>query len=737
MSKLYIDNNINKTTDTGHIYKITIWENDHYINFTGAVVTVKIGNATGYIRDIPNHTNGSSIEFDGDMLKDLPAGRYRIEVWVDNGVTRYIYPSKNDAFIELNDNIETINGNVIPSITIEQLKKDLSEGGIGGTGGKGPKGDKGDPGEPGPQGPKGDPGPRGLQGPRGLNGDPGPTGPKGDKGDPGVQGPKGDTGATGPQGPAGPKGDAGANGKSTFEIAKANGFTGTESEWLASLKGPKGDQGPVGPQGPKGDQGIQGVPGKDGTSGVQGPAGKDGHTPVITISENDTWVIDGVDTGKPSRGPKGDVGTDGGKAAPTKVEIKNGFWFIDDVSTGVRAQGPKGDTGAVGPQGPQGETGPVGPQGKQGIPGTQGPKGDPGVAGKDGAPGADGKQGPQGLKGDPGVQGPKGDTGAIGPQGPAGPKGDAGANGKSAFEIAKSNGFTGTENEWLASLKGAKGDTGAVGPVGPKGETGAQGATGPKGDPGAPGKDGARGPQGLPGPKGDTGATGPQGPVGPKGAQGIQGVQGPKGDKGDPGPQGPAGKDAGTNLKFKIGEKTDLIKPDNSGTVTLPHDVDSLNWQVGTVVQAGMNGLAYYPDPKVSNVEKGSITIPPDYTEIISWLMDSIVNIRQSISDNPDHYEALGLAENWDDAGGCWAVRKNGIVTVNLAVNHEQNGNTPITQLPWWAIPKYGSVMVPGVTIRNSSPVNLQVDGNGIVSLVSVGVDANHRIFANFTYPGA
>jgi hypothetical protein len=33
--------------------------------------------------------------------------------------------------------------------------------------------------------------------------------------------------------------------------------------------------------------------------------GRDGHTPVITISENNTWVIDDVDTGKPSIGASG------------------------------------------------------------------------------------------------------------------------------------------------------------------------------------------------------------------------------------------------------------------------------------------------------------------------------------------------------------------------------------------------------------------------------------------------
>ncbi len=41
-------------------------------------------------------------------------------------------------------------------------------------------------------------------------------------------------------GEAGPKGDAGNNGKSAYELAVENGFTGTEAEWLDSLKGTNG-----------------------------------------------------------------------------------------------------------------------------------------------------------------------------------------------------------------------------------------------------------------------------------------------------------------------------------------------------------------------------------------------------------------------------------------------------------------------------------------------------------------
>lgn len=52
----------------------------------------------------------------------------------------------------------------------------------------------------------------------------------------------------GPQGAVGPTGPAGADGASAYQVAVTSGFTGSQSEWLASLVGPQGEQGPEGPQ---------------------------------------------------------------------------------------------------------------------------------------------------------------------------------------------------------------------------------------------------------------------------------------------------------------------------------------------------------------------------------------------------------------------------------------------------------------------------------------------------------
>ena len=53
--------------------------------------------------------------------------------------------------------------------------------------------------------------------------------------------------------------------------------------------------------------------------------------------------------------------------------------------------------------------------------------------------------------------------------------GTDGANGKSAYEVARESGFTGTKEEWLESLKGQKGDKGENGQNGQNGVQGIQG----------------------------------------------------------------------------------------------------------------------------------------------------------------------------------------------------------------------------------------------------------------------
>lgn len=69
----------------------------------------------------------------------------------------------------------------------------------------------------------------------------------------------------------------------------------------------------------------------------------------------------------------------------------------------------------------------------------------------------------------------------------------SGQSGLSAYDIAVENGFSGTEQEWLDSLKGEDGQDGAKGDKGDPGEKGDKGDKGDTGAAGADGQDGERG----------------------------------------------------------------------------------------------------------------------------------------------------------------------------------------------------------------------------------------------------
>lgn len=135
-------------------------------------------------------------------------------------------------------------------------------------------------------------------------------------------------------------------GKSAYEIAKENGFDGTETEWLASLKGATG------------------------AAGANGKDGKDGETPYV--GDNGNWYIGTNDTGKPSRGAKGDKGDTG-------------------------AKGDKGEPGSPGAKGDKGEAFTYSDFTAEQLAALKGAKGDKGE------PGSPGAKGDKGDKGDPGA----------------------------------------------------------------------------------------------------------------------------------------------------------------------------------------------------------------------------------------------------------------------------------------------------------------------------------------------
>ena len=104
---------------------------------------------------------------------------------------------------------------------------------------------------------------------------------------------KGDKGEKGNTGAKGNPGQDGADGKSAYAIAVEHGYENSEDEWLLSLKGEKGDTGERGEKGEKGDpgnRGLQGVPGEKGEKGDAGVAGKDGFSPIANVVKDGSVI---------------------------------------------------------------------------------------------------------------------------------------------------------------------------------------------------------------------------------------------------------------------------------------------------------------------------------------------------------------------------------------------------------------------------------------------------------------
>lgn len=114
-------------------------------------------------------------------------------------------------------------------------------------------------------------------------------------------------------------------GYSAYEVAVINGFSGTEEEWLATLKGKQGDRGDPGPQGPAGADGTMSF--EDLTDeqreSLRGPRGEKG----ATGDTGDSGVHYGTDT--PPEGKNVWIDPSG---EATAVEV-NGAVRYDETQT--------------------------------------------------------------------------------------------------------------------------------------------------------------------------------------------------------------------------------------------------------------------------------------------------------------------------------------------------------------------------------------------------------------------
>ena len=217
----------------------------------------------------------------------------------------------------------------------------------------------------------------------------------------------------------------GRDGKSAYELAVEKGYTGTLEQWLESLNG------------------SDGATGSDGKSAYE-LAVEMGYTGTL-----EEWL----------ESLKGNTGADGKSAYELAVEM--GY-------TGTLAEWLASLNGGDGNDGKSayelavemGYTGTL----EQWLESLKGESGNNGNDGDDGQKGDDGIT-PQLKIDEDGYWCVSYDNGqtwdrlgyAIGDDGSSG---QTGADGKSAYELAVENGFTGTLDEWLESLKGSDGTNG-------------------------------------------------------------------------------------------------------------------------------------------------------------------------------------------------------------------------------------------------------------------------------------
>ena len=248
------------------------------------------------------------------------------------------------------------------------------------------------------------------------------------KGEPGEPGEPGIPGQSGAPGEKGADGAPGVDGKSAYQIWLEAGNTGTEQDFLDSLKGEKGADGTMTFDDLTEEQkeSLKGAPGPDGKSAYQ----------IWLGAGNSGTEQDFLDSlvGEPGEnGPMGESGSDGSSAYEIWINEGNSGTeqdFLDSL---------KGEKGADGTMSFEDLT----------------------EEQKESLKGADGKSAYD-IWLDAGNSGSEEDflQSLVGEPGENGPMGESGSDGASAYETWINEGNSGSEQDFLDSLKGENGQDG-------------------------------------------------------------------------------------------------------------------------------------------------------------------------------------------------------------------------------------------------------------------------------------
>ena len=203
---------------------------------------------------------------------------------------------------------------------------------------------------------------------------------------------------------------------------------------------------------------------------------------------------------------------------------------------------------------------------------------------------------------------PEGSEEIIGPQGEPG---------LSAYEVAITLGYLGTEEEWVESLQGTDGINGLDGVGGAQGLIGQQGEIGPQGIQGISGDIGPQGIIGLTGPEGIQGETGLTGQQGIQGLTGNTGIQGPQGEQGIQGIQGEIGINTWGSITGTLSNQTDLQTSLN-GKAATAHNHSGVYEAANANIQTHI-AAAHAP----SNAQKNSDILKSEIEAVLTGVLSS------------------------------------------------------------------------------------------------------------------
>ena len=128
MRRLYLDKGNEEFKFSDTTTKICLKALDNGVPATlAADAKIKIKNDSGYLMEASASIENGQAVITSGQLAQLPPGSYLLELWnTVNGGTA-IYPSEGFLVIKINENVTSLSGKIISSMTVDDFVKKFDD----------------------------------------------------------------------------------------------------------------------------------------------------------------------------------------------------------------------------------------------------------------------------------------------------------------------------------------------------------------------------------------------------------------------------------------------------------------------------------------------------------------------------------------------------------------------------------------------------------------------------------